>query len=170
MSQKQSNRGKPSGSSKGQSSLHFGYVSAVDPAMGRARVKLEDMQGMDTYWLAILQTRVKEDQYAVWVDVGDYVACMLDEKGEQGVILGCLYSQKNPPPMSSIDKHYAKFQNGNVFEFDRVTGVLKINCTRVEIVGTEESTINNKAIAVIGAGDNDTETNGANQLISSAQL
>jgi phage baseplate assembly protein V len=151
--QQNSSRGKPSGSSKGKSSLHFGYVSEVDAATGRARVKLQDMQGMDTYWLAILQTRVKEDQYAVWVDPGDFVACMLDEKGEQGVILGCLYSQKNPPPITTLNKHHVTFQDGSLFEFDRSTGILTINCTKIVITGTEESTINGKAITVVTGVD-----------------
>lgn len=77
---------------------------------------------------------------------------------------------KDPPPINTRDKHYARFNNGSVFEFDRTTGVLKINCTRIEIVGAEESTINGKAIVVVGGMDNDTESNGPDTIVESGQF
>lgn len=111
--------------SQGQSSLYFGYVSAVDEATGRARVKVEDL-GIETFWLAILQSRVAEDQAADWIDVGDFVAVLGDEKLEQGVILGAIYSEKNPPPIDTKDKWHRKFKDGTVIEYDRSTSTLLI--------------------------------------------
>lgn len=169
MSNSKDSNSNQKGSSKGQTSLHFGYVTAVDEATGRARVKIEAL-GIETFWLAILQSRVKEDQAADWLDVDDFVAVLGDEKLEQGVILGALYSEKNPPPIDTKDKWYRRFSDGSVIEFDRTTGILKLEVTKVEITCTEESTINGKGIVVIGGMDNDTESNGPDAMVTTGQL
>ena len=157
-------------SSAGATSLHYGYVSAVDEQAARCRVRVDDLDGVETFWLPIPQARVKDDQALDLLDIGDFVGLLLDEKGEQGIIIGAFYSAKNPPPIASTDKWFRRFGDGSELEFDRSTGVLRIDCTRVDITCTQESTINAKAIAVIGAMDNDTESNGPDALVSSGQL
>ncbi|HEY9647568.1 MAG TPA: hypothetical protein V6C88_14425, partial [Chroococcidiopsis sp.] len=90
-------------SSSGSLSLHYGTVSAVDEAIGAAKVLIEDL-GIESYWLPIPVRRMAEDQHVDWLDVGDRVSLLLDEKGEQGAILGCYYDQSNPPPIATKDK------------------------------------------------------------------
>lgn len=114
--------------SSGATSLHYGYVSAVDETTGRARVRLEDMDNFETYWLPIPQRRVQVDQAVDWLDVGDYVGLLLDESGEQGIILGAFYSSKNPPPVTSKDLYYRRFADGAVIEYDRSQSHLQITC------------------------------------------
>ena len=165
---------------QGQCNLYFGYVTAVDEGTGRARVRVDDLDGIESYWLHILQGRVAEDQEAYWLDPGDFVALLSDEKLEAGVILGCLYSEKNPPPINTRDKYYRRFSDGGLVEYDRSTGVLTLEAiNRINITApngihitndSSESTINSKAIAVIGAMDNDSETNGPDALVTSGQL
>jgi len=165
---------------QGQCNLYFGYVTAVDEGTGRARVRVDDLDGIESYWLHILQGRVAEDQEAYWLDPGDFVALLSDEKLEAGVILGCLYSEKNPPPINTRDKYYRRFSDGGLVEYDRSTGVLTLEAIdRINITApngihitndSSESTINSKAIAVIGAMDNDSESNGPDALVTSGQL
>ncbi|MGA1023706.1 MAG: phage baseplate assembly protein V [Aquiluna sp.] len=164
---------------QGQCNLYFGYVTAVDEATGRARVRVDDLDGVESYWLAILQGRVAADQHAYWLDEGDFVAILSDERLEAGVILGCLYSQANPPPITTRDKYHRSFSDGGLIEYDRSTGTLTLTATNqividaangVHITNSSESTINGKAIAVIGAVDNDTESNGPDSLVTSGQL
>lgn len=174
------NRAKQGNQDQGQCNLYFGYVTAVDEAMGRARVRVDDLDGVETYWLNILQGRVAQDQEAYWLDPGDFVALLSDEKLEAGVILGCLYSEKNPPPISTRDKYYRRFSDGSSVEFDRSTGILSLVATdRINITApnglhitndSTESSINGKAIAVLGAINNDSESNGPDALVTSGQM
>lgn len=174
-------RNKGSGSTdQGQCNLYYGTVTAVDEQAGRARVRIDDLDGLETFWLNILQSRVKEDQEAYWLDVGDFVAVMSDEKGEQGVILGCLYTDANPPPITTKNKYYRRFSDGSFIEFDRSTGVLTLEVTdRINIVApngthfvndTSESTINSKNIAVMGARDDDDESSGSDVIVDDNQI
>ena len=180
-------RGKPSKSSKGQTSLHFGTVSAVDAALARARVRLPDMGNMESYWLPVLHQCSKANQSYWLPDTGDTVTCLLDERGEQGVILGAVYNGSNRPPKESQEIYHVQFEDGSSFTFNRSESILRVRITgRIEIQLDEdltiiapqgvhitnevESSINSKAIAVIGATDNDSESNGPDQLVSSGQL
>lgn len=128
---------KRNASSKGQTSLHFGTVKSVNEATVRAVVTLEDL-GIDTYELSILQPRTSLDQAVDQLDVGDRVAVLLDEKGEQGVILGAIYTDSNPPPaIASRDIYFRRFQDGTEISYDRSTSKLDINCVgEVTVVGT----------------------------------
>jgi phage baseplate assembly protein V len=147
-----------------------GEVVEVIDAEAKVRVKLADQDGMVTKPLPVIQRDTLKDK-AYWLpDVGSFVACFLDDRFEDGVVMGAIYSESDRPPVSTREKKHVTFANGEIIEFDRTTGILKIDCTKVEIVCSEESTINGKAIAVIGAGDNDSEANGSDQIVSSGQL
>ncbi|MGG6295306.1 phage baseplate assembly protein V [Leptolyngbya sp. AN02str] len=162
MLKSQGSNSKGSQSSKGQSSLHFGEVTAVNEATGEAKVQLPDL-GIESYWLKVLVRRSTADRHADWLDVGDRVAVLLDEKGEAGVILGSVYTESNPPPISTKDKWYRQFSDGSFIEFDRSAGRLKISCdtveivcsNRVEIVSSAPSVLQGKEIVVVGGTDND---------------
>lgn len=111
---------------QGQCSFYRGYVTAVDEQLGRARVMIDDL-GMETFWLSLPQSRVKEDQSVDWVDVGDFVGLISDEKLEDGMILGCCYSKKNPPPKQTVDVWYRRFSDGTEISYNRATSTLEID-------------------------------------------
>lgn len=114
-------------SSSGQSSLHFGTVNEVY-ANGTARVLLEDMDGLVTMPIPVLHQN-SDTRIWYWMpEAGMRVACMLDEKGEQGVILGGIYTESNPPPVADLDKFYFKFQGIEVLG-DRLSGDVVIQTT-----------------------------------------
>jgi phage baseplate assembly protein V len=147
-----------------------GIVTVVDDAAARARVKIPSRGGVESYWLEVLQRGSKGDRDYWMPTVGDQVRILADERLENGCILGAIYSEADPPPVSDRQKVHVTFSNGSVIEFDKTTGILKLDLTKVEIICSEESTINGKAIAVIGAGDDDSEGNGADKIVSSGQL
>jgi phage baseplate assembly protein V len=119
-------KAKPQKTSAGQSSLHFGRVSALKPETCEARVKLQDMDGLETYWLKVLQPKTKGDR-AYWMpDLDQPCAVMLDEKGEAGVILGGVYSESDAPPISSPDRYHIAFSDGTTIDYDRSTSTLAI--------------------------------------------
>lgn len=167
------NTGRSGGSSSAKPVVFTtGIVSQVDDKKGWARCKLPDLDNLETYWLKVLQRNTKDNQVYWMPDVDEQVMIICDENLEEGCILGALYSEADKPPVDKRDKYHVKWKTSpeSLFEFDRSTSTLTIKCKKVVIECTEESTINNKAIAVIGAMDNDSESNGPDALVTSGQL
>ncbi|MDH0512655.1 phage baseplate assembly protein V [Comamonas terrigena] len=96
--------------------IKFGTVSASKP--GFARVRLPEADNMRTMWLPILYPKTQNDQACWTYDNGEQVAVLLDARGEDGVILGAIYSDADRPPTASPDKFIVKFKDGAVFEYD----------------------------------------------------
>lgn len=111
-------------------SLKFGTVSASKP--GFARVRLPDLDNMRTMWLPIAYPKTLQDQCCWTYDHGEHVAVLLDARGEDGVILGAVYSDADKPPMTDPNKFAVRFKDGALLEYDRgahvltVTGVQKV--------------------------------------------
>lgn len=85
------------------------------------------MDGMETYWLKVLQPKTKDDR-AYWMpDLGQFCAVMLDEKGEAGVILGGIYSESDPPPIANSDRYHIAFSDGTTLDYNRSSSTLEIN-------------------------------------------
>ena len=146
-----------------------GIVSEVLADQGKVRVKLPD-QGIQTKPIAVVMPFTGNDKAYLMPDIGEQVCVMMDAECEDGVVIGAIYSKKDAPPVEDINKRHLQFQNGDFIEFDRSTGILKIQCTKVEIVTSEESTLQGKAIAVIGAVDSDGESDGPDSLVTSGQF
>lgn len=111
-------------------SLKFGTVSASKP--GFARVRLPDLDNMRTMWLPIAYPKTLQDQCCWTYDNGEHVAVLLDARGEDGVILGAVYSDADKPPVTDPNKFAIRFKDGALLEYDRgshvltVTGVQKV--------------------------------------------
>lgn len=99
--------------------LRFGIVTAVDAATHRVRVRLPDLDDLETYWLPVLAARTHRDRFEHLYDVGDHVAVLLDPRGEDGVVLGALYSARDPAPGGGADITAARFADGTVVEYHR---------------------------------------------------
>ena len=59
--------------------LKFGIVTAINPLTAKARVEFAD-DNILSYWLPILQKKTLKDKFYSIVDVGEQVACLMDEK------------------------------------------------------------------------------------------
>jgi phage baseplate assembly protein V len=74
-----------------------GTVSAVDADSVKARVRLPECDNMRTNWLDVLQRNTQNNKDYWLPDVGEQVKVLLDENGEDGVILGAVYSDVDKP-------------------------------------------------------------------------
>ena len=107
--------------------LRFGFVTAVDAATHRVRVRLPDLDDLETWWLPVLVARTHRDHFEHLFDVDDHVAVLLDPQGEEGVVLGALYSARDPAPGGSPDITRATFADGTVIEYDRAAHRLLVS-------------------------------------------
>mgnify|MGYP002360255018 FL=1 len=125
--------------------LRFGTVSETD-GKGMARVNFaadEIVSG----WLHIAVTKSLDDQHAHQYDIGEHVACLMDENSEAGVILCAIYSKATEPPseLQSADVQGVVFKDGTKATFDRSSSTLLVEIatagTVTVKVGTAEHTI-----------------------------
>ena len=101
-------------------------VKAQDTARARLRVTFTDRDQVTSLWLPILFPKTQNDK-AYWIpDIGEQVICAMDAHGEDGVVLGAIYSNVDTPPVSSADKLHLTMKDGATFEYDRSAHALAI--------------------------------------------
>jgi phage baseplate assembly protein V len=122
--------------------LHFGYVSNIDN-QGRSAVVIPAMDDFVTDYLPVIKSRSLQDKDGNVFDINEPVAVLLDENGEDGIILGAINTDSNPLPIVDRNKHYLQFADGTNIEYDRETHVLT-----ADIKGTANITA--QTINVIG--------------------
>ena len=104
-----------------------GIISDIDETSVRVRVTLPECDNLKSNWLAVLK-RNSQDNKDYWLpDMGEQVEVLLDDNGEDGVVLGAVYSTVDTAPVASRDKRYVQFSDGAAFEYDRSTHQLTIN-------------------------------------------
>lgn len=113
--------------------LKFGIVTNINPLMAKARVEFAD-DGINSYWLPILQKKTLKDKYYSIVDIGEQVACLMDENCEDGVILGAIYTKFDDVPGISKEQHLIKFEDGNFIEYHKEQQSLTIVAKTVNII------------------------------------
>lgn len=113
--------------------LKFGIVTAINSLTAKARVEFAD-DGIVSYWLPILQKKTLKDKYYSIVDIGEQVACLMDENSEDGVILGAIYTNLDSVPGISKEQHLIKFEDGSFIEFNKERQQLTIVAKTVSIV------------------------------------
>ncbi|EAB1946002.1 phage baseplate assembly protein V [Salmonella enterica] len=106
--------------------LQTGTVSAIDADGVKARVRLPECDNMRTNWLDVLQRNTQNNKDYWLPDVGEQVKVLLDENGEDGVILGAVYSDVDKPSFSDKDVRGTKFSDGAEFSYHRGTHTLTI--------------------------------------------
>lgn len=104
----------------------FGVVAEIDTSSCRVRVCLPDHDNLYTSWLPVLQTKTLRDKYYCLPDIGEHVVLLLDQRAEDGVVLGAVYSQTDQPPPSNNNQHYVRFEDGTEIIYDRVEHALTV--------------------------------------------
>ncbi len=137
--------------------VKFGTVSASRP--GFARVRLPDFDNMRTMWLPIAYPKTQDDQCCWTYDPGEHVAVLLDARGEDGVILGAVYSSADTPPVTDPNKFVIRFKDGALLEYDRGSHVLTVSGVR-KVVVEASAEILLKADAKVTIDAPQTETTG----------
>ena len=109
--------------------LEYGEVSAVDYLACRIRVRLDDRDGVESYWLHVPQRNTQGTQRRpLMPELNEQVAVLLDADGIGGVYLGGIYSTAEPPPVVDEDTDYVRFSDGTTLTYDRAAHVMALDC------------------------------------------
>lgn len=119
-----------------------GIVTAVAGAF--AVVQFEDLEGLKTKPIPVLQHSTGKDKSFVMPKVGDHVWVAMDENMEDGVVLGSVYSDADVAPETG-DKRYLKHENGDSYSFDADSRQAK-----VKIGSTELQVLQNEIRMIVG--------------------
>lgn len=126
-----------------------GVVSALDPAAARAKVRWPDRAASESWWLQVGQPRGHGDR-AYWMpDIGETVACLVDDRAEDGVILCALYSAAQPPPTADPDIRLTLHADGSQELFDLSRSLWQL---AVPASGTIRLTVGASSITLTAAG------------------
>lgn len=121
--------------------LQFGIVSAVDEAAHNLRVRLPALENMETDWLPMITPAAGGNQFYSLPDEGEQVVCLLDARGENGVVLGATYNTADKAPVASKDVWMRRFKNGTVIQHDRKTGNIDIQTQGTVTVNAPDTII-----------------------------
>ena len=108
--------------------LRFGFVTALDEAGCRVRVQFPDLDGLESFWLHVLRQKTHQDKHYCLPDVGEHVACLLDGAGEEGVVLGAVFGDRDAAQGGGPDVFEIRFGNGDVLRHNRADGSWFIQC------------------------------------------
>ena len=139
----------------------FGLVTAVDAGRGWARVSLPEYDNLETAFLPVLQRRTHRDKALDLPDVGEQVALLLDLRGEDGVILGAVWSDADPVPQSEgPDVEVRRYADGTVLRYDRaahkltaeVQGEISVACTgRADVTAQGPARVESRSALTLAA-------------------
>lgn len=102
-----------------------GIVVERDPKTYRVRVRWPD-KGSVSAWLDVLTAKSRKDQ-AQWLpDIGELVYCLMDDRHEDGVVLGALYNDEDGPRSSNCDEARMRFADGGELVYDRAASQMTL--------------------------------------------
>ncbi|SAY50942.1 phage baseplate assembly protein V [Neisseria weaveri] len=153
--------------------LQFGIVSAVDEAAHNLRVRLPALENMETDWLPMLTAAAGGNRFYSLPDEGEQVVCLLDARGENGVVLGATYNAADKPPAASKDVWMRRFKNGTVIQHDRKTGDVLVKTDGVVTIDADavvEKTLTVNGLFTYTAGMSGKGGKGAAAVINGSLL
>ena len=126
--------------------LRFGIVSQIDPINVQARVSFEDDEST-SFWLPVLQTKTLKDKFYAMPDIGEQVACLMDENSEDGVILGAIYSAEDVSTTQSEKQLSVNLEDGSYINADKENHTLIVAFSKMKLIGNieHEGTFTNTA-------------------------
>lgn len=121
--------------------LMFGTVSQIDEQNVRVRVRLPTCDNLRTAWLPVLQRNTQNNKDYGLPDVGEQVSLLLDADGDDGVVLGAVYSEVDRPTVANRDKRRVDFADGTVVEYDRKNHAMAIGGEIRSLTLTTQATV-----------------------------
>lgn len=103
-----------------------GIIRENDPENGRSKVEFIDEDGTTSRWLHWNMPAAGATKVYNQPDIGSQVNCILDHHGEDGTIIGAIYSKADRPPTSNGKLAKMAFEGGVTFEVDKATGSMKV--------------------------------------------
>lgn len=113
--------------------LKFGVVTNINPELAQVRVQFQDDEVL-SYWLSVLQQKTHKDKFYALPDIGEHVACLMDENSEEGVILGAIYSALDDTPANSKTQLMIKFEDESFINFNKETGILTLKFKGIDVI------------------------------------
>lgn len=132
--------------------VRVGVVTNIYPERGTVRVHLVDADDQVSYELPVIYRKTGKDKEYWMPDIGEHVVCLFSGQGmEQGFVLGAIYSQADPVPVSSKDKWHIKFEDGTWLEYDRAEQVLRVDSEKqILLKAKNKITIQAPVIRILG--------------------
>lgn len=106
-----------------------GIVSQIDPTTHRIKATLPALEDLETAWLPFITPNSGGNQFYALPDVGELVAMVLDARGENGYVLGTIYNEQDPVPVSDAQVWLKQFSNGTKIAHHRNTGEVVVHTT-----------------------------------------
>lgn len=106
-----------------------GLVVAVDGTSAKVRVVFPDLDGLKSDWLPVIQASSHGLRLYALPPLGSQVVVLLDEHGEDGAVLGAIYSQADPPPSTDPRAVVADFPDGSRLLW--ANGALQVDASSV---------------------------------------
>ncbi|MBS9780862.1 MAG: phage baseplate assembly protein V [Gammaproteobacteria bacterium] len=137
-------------------SYQEGIVCAIDAAKHRVRVQFPHLDNLESDWLAVRADSAYKNRSYDIPDEGSLVGCILDNNGETGMVLGCIYNDKDTPPADDNNLWVKEFSNGTRIEHNRSSGTVNISgCNTINITCPTNNVngninVNNGTITVSG--------------------
>jgi phage baseplate assembly protein V len=104
-----------------------GLVEGVWVAEGKVKVRLPDEDNMLTDWLPVGQSLTLGARSCRLPRKGMQVVVLLDEHGEDGVVLCGIYSQADPPPGTGELAIYLETEDGTKLSVDPDTQTVTVD-------------------------------------------
>lgn len=124
--------------------FRYGIVSEKDSTKGVIRVHFDD-DDIVSDWIPVIQASTLTNKHFDLPDVNSHVACLMDEFNENGVCLGCIYSEADTVPAGSADKvKQYLFEDGSFIKYDADAHKYTLNITggNVEIITDKDVIVN----------------------------
>lgn len=123
-------RRKPAPDTTFMATYQEGIVNELDEIKHKVKVRFPHLDNLISDWLPVLTQHSLKNKFYCLPDIGEHVVCMLDANGEQGVVLGAIFNDKDMPPseINTVDKHHIEYEDGTWIQYDRKAHKLKIFC------------------------------------------
>lgn len=119
-----------------------GIVSQIDPKTHRIKATIPALEGLETAWLPFATPFAGGNQFYALPDKGGLVAMILDARGESGYVLGAIYNEADPTPVTNSEIWLHKFSNGTEISHNRTTGDVVVKTSGTVTVTAGQAIVN----------------------------
>ncbi|MBO9421700.1 hypothetical protein J7481_19490 [Labrenzia sp. R4_2] len=89
-----------------------GTVIERDPQKGRVKIRFDDEDEDTSGWIHVLQGGTGANKLYRMPDMDSQVVCLMDWDGEDGAVLGAIWSSADGPPTGDGELFYMAFAGG----------------------------------------------------------
>lgn len=116
---------------KNTGGVSFKTGIVTEAKAGFAKVQFAELDNLISQWLPMTFHKTHTDKSAWWLDIGEHVVCLMDDRLEDGCILGAIYSVPTPAPAISSDETSLQFGDKVSFKINRATGDVEMMTTGI---------------------------------------